>query len=264
VRQFKLRLPAGVPVHQAISKALEAENIETAIIEFEAAYLSPLVYVIPAHSPDSEHVAWYSERRKPTGVAQIEHAVMSFGYDNGAPFLHCHGIWVHGDGFRGGGHLMTEESTFARDAEATVWVVAGARFERLADTETNFSLLTPVAGRQSTNAMMMSRALLVRIKPNSDIHTSIEATASAYGIRHATIYGVCSLIDCDFVDGRHMASFASEAFIKNGRLENGMARLSIGVAALDARVFEGEIVRGGNVTCIACELLVVESRESDE
>lgn len=61
-----------------------------------------------------------------------------------------------------------------------------------------------------------------------------------------------------------MASFASEAFIKNGRLENGMINLTIGVAALDARVFEGEIVRGGNITCIACELLIVESRVSNE
>ncbi|ACI59470.1 conserved hypothetical protein (plasmid) [Rhizobium leguminosarum bv. trifolii WSM2304] len=260
-RKITRRFPARKSVHQAISEALAGENAEAAVIEIAAADLAQLVYVIPAPSPSPEHVAWYSERRKPEGMARLEKASMSFGWERGAPFIHCHGIWSHADGFRAGGHLITEETEFGRETEATVWVVDSARLERLADTETNFSLLTPVPGGGRESSADAFRALLLRIKPNSDIHASIESTAADHGVRNATIHGVCSLIDCDFVDGTHMASYASEAFIADGRLENGNARLTIGVTALDAKVFEGEIVRGGNITCIACEILIVERAE---
>lgn len=255
VRPGRVAFPGGARVLPAVASALAEAGIDAAILEFDAGDLEPLVYVVPATSPDADHVAWYSEPRRPAGRARIARAVMSYGQDQGAPFLHCHGIWLHADGFRGGGHLVPDASVFAGPVAARVWAISGARLDRRFDAETNFSLFTPVAGGEVDGSA--ARGVLLRIKPNADIHAAIETAAADRGIRHGRIHGVCSLVDCDFADGRHMDSFASEAFIREGRLDEGVATLSIGVAALGGAVFDGEI-RRGNVICIASEILVVE------
>lgn len=254
-RRLRMQFRAGVPVLSAVAEALAEQQIETAIIEFSSGELSPLVYVIPATSPDAEHAAWYSEPRSPEGRASIEQAVMSFGWDSDDPFLHCHGIWIDADGRRCGGHLLPERTMFATDTDATVWAIGGARLERIFDPETNFSLLTPVG--KNVSGQPNTRALLLRVKPNVDIHTAIEMAAMEHGIEQGSVHGVCSLVDCDFADGSYMSSFASEGFIKDGEIKNKKAKLTVGIAAMNEEIFEGEIARGGNIVCIATEILVV-------
>ena len=257
VQKLVLRFPAGKSVLSGISDVLAVNGIETAMLEFAGGRLSPLVYVIPAVSTEPAHVAWYSDQRRPEGVARFERAVMSFGWDKGEPFLHCHGIWLHADGFRGGGHLITDQSVFAEEVEATVWAICGARLERLPDEETNFSLLTPIASGQADPGGI--RGVLLRIRPNFDIHGGIETAARANGIGRGRVHGVISLVDCDFEGGQFMESYASEGFIHAGHLEGGIAQLSVGVAAMNGEVFEGGLVRGGNVICIASEILVIQA-----
>ncbi|GHD24229.1 DUF296 domain-containing protein [Tianweitania populi] len=255
VRRLSLRFSAGVPVLEAVAKALASEGIDSAVIEIEGGSFAPLVYVIPAPSPDDSHAAWYSDTRQPDGVALGESLVMSFGRRQGQPFIHCHGIWIHADGFRGAGHLIPHEARFAEGVEATVYAVSGALFDQQQDAETNFTLLTPVPnGAADPDG---AKGVLLRIKPNSDIHAAVEDAARSAGLADGTVHGIGSLVGCDFADGTHMASYASELFIRDGSIDNGKATLDIAIVDVDAAIFEGEISRGTNPVCVTCELLIV-------
>jgi predicted DNA-binding protein with PD1-like motif len=256
-RRLTLTFAPGKPVLAAIHEALAAEGIDSAVIEIEGGSFDPLVYVIPAPSPDDQHAAWYSDVRRPAGLALGEALALSFGRREGQPFIHCHGIWIHADGFRGAGHLMPGEAMFAEPVEATVYALSGAVMEQRPDSETNFPLLTPVPHGVCSESE--NRAVLLRIKPNTDIHAAIEDAARAHGMGRGTVHGIGSLVGCDFKDGSHMASYASELFIRDGHLEGGQARLDIAIVDVDARIFEGEIIRGSNPVCVTCELLIVES-----
>lgn len=259
VERLELTLPAGGTVLDTVAAVLHGRGIETAMLEMSGAVLEPLAYVIPAQSPDPDHVAWYSTPRRPEGRGRVERAVLSFGRDGAAPFLHCHGIWHHADGHRGGGHLLTDQSVLAEEVPVQVWAIRGAGLARLPDLETNFNILMPVA--QGAPDPQQARGLLVRIRPNFDLHTGLETAAWAQGLGEASVHGVVSLVDCAFEDGRFMDSFASEGFIRQGRITGGRADLDLGLAAMSAEVFEGKVQRGGNGICIASELLIVETRE---
>ena len=254
-RRLTLRFQPGKPVLDAVAEALSSEGINSAVIEMDAGSFAPLVYVIPAPSPDETHAAWYSDTRRPGGVAQIERLTMSFGRRQGAPFIHCHGIWKHADGFRGAGHLIPHESAFGAEVEGTVYALSGAILDQQADAETNFPLLTPVPS--GILRKEEAPAVLLRIKPNTDIHAAVENVAHANGIQNATLHGICSLVGCDFADGSHMASYASEALLYDSRIDKGKAVIDLGVIGMDAMIFQGTIAREGNTVCIACEILIV-------
>jgi predicted DNA-binding protein with PD1-like motif len=257
VRQLSLRFAAGVPVLDAVAQALTVEGVESAVIEIEGGSFAPLVYVIPAPSPDEAHAAWYSDTRRPEETALGDRLVMSFGRRQGQPFIHCHGIWIHADGFRGAGHLIPHEAMFAENVEATVYAVSGAIFDQQQDAETNFTLLTPVPNGAPRPGE--AKGVLLRIKPNADIHAAVEDAARSGGIANGTVHGIGSLVGCDFADGTHMASYASEFFIREGRIEDGKAVLDIAIVDVDATIFEGEIIRDTNPVCVTCELLIVEA-----
>ena len=255
-RRLTLRFQPGKPVLDAVAEALSSQGIDSAVIEMDMGSLAPLVYVVPAPSPDEAHAAWYSETRRPGGIGQIERLTMSFGRREGAPFIHCHGIWKHADGFRGAGHLIPHESAFGAEVEGTVYAISGAILDQQADAETNFPLLTPVPSGTLRNEE--ASAVLLRIKPNTDIHAAIEDVARAHSFDHATLHGNCSLVGCDFADGSHMSSYASEAFLRSSYVKKGKATVDIGVVGMDGKIFQGIIARGGNVVCIACEILIVQ------
>jgi predicted DNA-binding protein with PD1-like motif len=255
-RTLTLTFQPGRPVLDAVANALAAKGIDSAVIEIAGGSFDPLVYVIPAPSPDETHAAWYSDTRRPKGRAQLERVVMSFGQRQNAPFIHCHGIWIHADGVRAAGHLIPHEAAFGEPVEATVHALSGAIFDQQPDSETNFPLLTPVAHGAAKPGE--ARAVLLRVKPNTDLHAALEDTARSQGFASATVHGIGSLVGCDFADGSHMASYASELFISNGRIADGRATIEIGVVDIDAAIFEGVVKRGGNGVCVTCELLVVE------
>lgn len=241
---------------ESVTEALEPHGITSAVIEIEGGSFDPLVYVIPAPSPDDTHAAWYSDTRRPEGRALGDKMVLSYGRRQGAPFIHCHGIWFHADGFRGAGHLVPAEAMFAEPVEAIVHAVAGAIFDQQQDAETNFPLLTPVG--EGAVELDGRAGVLLRIKPNTSIHAAVEEAARVNGMWNGTIHGIGSLVGCDFSDNSHMESYASELFVRAGAIEDGVARLDIGIVDIDGTIFEGEIRRGPNVVCVTCELLIAE------
>ncbi|NGN41481.1 DUF296 domain-containing protein [Mesorhizobium sp. CGMCC 1.15528] len=259
--KMRLILRSGVSVLAAVEEALRDRGYESAVVHIKRGAFLPLVYVMPALSNDGTHAAWYSDTHSPAGRAEIEELVLTFGRRDGERFLHCHGIWRHADGFRGAGHLMPHDAQFAEPVEADVWAISGAILDQLEDSETNFKLFTPV-GLAPAQAGAGQRAVLCRVQPNEEINAAIERTAAEHGIERATLHGIGSLVGCDFVDGQHMASIASELFIRNGTLQNvegkPVSRLDIAIVDIDGNIFEGEIARGANTVCVTFELLIVE------
>ncbi|MGI6856621.1 PCC domain-containing protein [Mesorhizobium sp. 1B3] len=259
-RRLGVTFRPGVSVLSSVSQALTPLGIESAVVEISGGAFDPLVYVMPAESDDGVHAAWYSETHAPEGRAEIEALSFTYGRRDGEPFLHCHGVWRHADGQRRAGHLMPGEACFAEPVEATVVALSGAILDQLEDSETEFRLFTPVVhGGWSQESR---RAVLCRVKPNEEICSSIEHTVKEHGIERASLHGVGSLVGCDFADGQHMASIASELFIRRGsvRRENGepVASLDIAIVDINGRIFEGEILRGRNTVCVTFELLIVE------
>ncbi len=260
--QLRLTFQPGRSVLAAIDEALKAKGYDSAVVQIRGGTFDPLVYVIPALSEGRVQAAWYSDIRSPAGRAPIEELCLTFGRRDGEPFLHCHGIWRHADGFRAAGHLMPHDARFAEPVEADVWAISGAVLDQLEDEETLFKLFTPVATASAPPASAR-RAVLCRIKPNEEINGTIERIAREHGIENATLHGIGSLVGCDFVDGAYMSSIASELYIRSGKVwtQNGTIRSMLDIAIVDihGQVFEGEIVRGRNNVCVTFELLIVEN-----
>jgi len=262
VRSLKLTFAAGTSVLDAVEQAFAPHGIESAIVRIAGGAFDPLVYVMPAPSVDGIRAAWYSKTHSPTGRCPIGELVFTYGRRDGAPFLHCHGTWRHSDDSLHAGHLMPHDARFAEPVEADVLAISGAVFDQLEDAETMFKLFTPVPLATAPEADS-KRGVLCRVKPNAEIHGEIERVAAEHGIDRGTIHGIGSLVGCDFADGRHMASIASELFIRAGTLEpvdgRTQAALDLVIVDIDGQIFEGPVVNGTNRVCITFELLIVEA-----
>lgn len=260
-RHLKASFQPGKSVLEAVSEAFEPLGIESAVVAIDGGAFDPLVYVMPALSNDGLHAAWYSDVHAPAGRGTIGQMVFTYGRRDTKPFLHCHGTWRHADGSLHCGHLMPHDARFAETVEANVIAVSGAILDQLDDPETGFRLFTPVSAEGAVPADGR-RALLCRLKPNQEIHHAIEKLAGMHGMASASIHGIGSLVGCDFADGRHMASPASELYVRSGVVAaNGddvAATLDIGIVGIDGRIYEGVIHRGSNPVCITAELLIVE------
>lgn len=257
VRSFIVKFQPCRTVLQSVTEALEAEGVESAIIEIEEGAFAPLVYVIPAASTDDRYAAWYSDTRCPDGVGQVSRLTMSFGRREGAAIIHCHGIWRHADGYLGAGHLLPQEAAFGDVVTATVHAISGAVLEQQDDMETNFPLLTPIrSGRPRPGE---KSAVLLRVKPNTDVHLALAETARAHRISEATVHGNLSFVGCEFADGKFLESYASEAFVRSGLIKEGVPVIDVGVVGMKSDIYQGELSSSGNVICIASELLIVES-----
>ena len=112
--------------------------------------------------------------------------------------------------------------------------------------------------------------LLARVRPNEDISLAIEEICSKHGIEAAEIYGIGSLNEVWFADGRRVASLATEILIQEGRLERisgrPKARLNIAAVDIEGGVYEGDLAHGDNPVCVTFELVIraVESKARPE
>lgn len=254
----RIRLRAGLPFDEAVYRALREIGSESAYVTLSGLAVRSLHYVIPAASPDDDHAAWYSDTFAPDGEAAIETAGLFVGRREGAPFLHCHGIFRTADG-RAMGHLRPSETVLAADAWAEALCLDGAIMEVCRDGETNFPLFRPVRLGDPSGAGG-ARALLATVRPNEDIRSAVAALCREAGFRSATIHGIGSLVGAEFADGRQVASYATEVLVHRGALgpDAEDAALNIALVGLDGRLSEGRLCRD-NPVCVTFELLVVEN-----
>ncbi|WP_420403561.1 hypothetical protein [Nisaea sp.] len=256
-RPVALTLGAGLPLEDAVAEAMAAEGLDGAWLEIEEAIVSTLDYVIPALSPDEDHVAWYSDIRSFGGPGRIEKLGMMVGREGGASFLHGHGLWAPAGGEIAMGHILAPRTMLAAPAVARGTGLAGARFERRPDEETNFTLFRPSGKEREAETADYA---LVRLAPNQDFSDALDTACARLGWESARVHGLGSLIGAAFEDGGTLDSLPTEFLILDaearaeGRTGPGPEIAIVGVEGGDIR--SGALKRGGNAVLITAELLL--------
>ncbi len=260
-RAFCFTLEAGIPLLDAARRGFAAQGFAGGTLNIKSGALGPFAYVMPALSDTSEHAAFYSETFRPEGETWLKHGTMTLGLRDGAPFFHCHGIWLEAFGRVSGGHILPEETVVAEPFEVDAFGIDGAIFKAEPDPETNFKLFGPVAS-ETRGADAAVRAFAVRLRPNQDFAGSLEGFCREHGIARARIRGgVGSTIGARFADGRSVGPFATELTVTSGMIAPGAggaleAQLDVALVDYTGGLSEGRLVRGDNPILMTMELVL--------
>ena len=260
-RGFSFVAQADLPLLEAVRQGFAAQGFVSGVASFTTAALGPFAYVMPALSKTPEHAAFYSETYRPHGVTQLTTATMTLGTRDGAPFFHCHALWTEQGGRDNGGHILPEETIVAEPFEVAAFGLDGALFTGEPDPETNFKLFGPVAAAPS-GAVTDRRAFALRLRPNQDFASCLEAFCRAQGIRRARIRGgVGSTIGARFTDGRVVEPFATELTITAGEIAPGAdgaleAILDVALVDYTGGLAQGRLLRGDNPVLMTMELVL--------
>ena len=248
-----LRLDPGLPFDQAVARAFAAAGFAAGYLRLCDLRFARLAWVMPAPAPGDGRAAWYSA----TEVFQdavLHQGGLHLGQRDGAPFMHCHGVWSGPEAVPRMGHLLNPESTLATAAEVTGWGLSGARLEVAPDPETGFALFSPRAEGLADPGG--APALLCTLRPNSDPHALLPQIAAQHGVFAARIKGLGSLVGVSFTEGR-IADYATELLLTGGRLDQGRATLEAVATGFDGHPHAGGLAEGRNRICITAELLIL-------
>jgi predicted DNA-binding protein with PD1-like motif len=265
VRPLEFTLEPGLNFIEAIRRPLAETGGESAVLTLEGGAFGPFTYVVPAPAPTPEHAAFYSEFHRPAGITRLEDAAVTFGLHDGAGFLHCHGVWTGADGIRRGGHVIPDQTAVAEPIRARAWVLDGMKFEARPDPETNFTLFGPVSGADAT---VSGRFFAARFRPNQDICCALEDFCRDRGLSSAVLRGgVASTIGAVFEDGRTVDSFATEMFIRSGRIAPGaggepVADLDVALVDHHGTLAEGRLKRAANPILMTVEAVIEAAADS--
>jgi predicted DNA-binding protein with PD1-like motif len=260
-RAFSFTLQAGLPLLEAARRGFAAQGFAGGVLNIKRGALGPFAYVMPALSRTPDNAAFYSDTFRPPGVVRLGMAAMTLGRRDGAPFFHCHGLWLEADGRAGGGHILPEATVVAEPFEVDAFGLDGAVFAAEPDPETNFTLFGPVPAAAS-RAGTTSRAFALRLRPNQDFAGALEAFCREQGISRATIHGgVGSIIGARFTDGRAVEPFATEMAVRTGAIRSGAngapeAELDVALVDYTGGLAEGRLSRGDNPVLMTMELVL--------
>lgn len=260
-RKLTLELKPGLLL-DAIAEAFAAQGFSSGVLRLPTGLpLAPFAYVMPALSQTPEHAAFYSETFRPDGVTRIETGALTFGERDGAPFFHGHALWREADGKRSGGHILPDQSFLAEPITVDAIGLDGAGFVAGHDPETNFKLFMPAA-RPGGGADAGGRFFVLRLRPNRDVFTALEAFCAERGIAQAIIHGgVGSTIGARFTDRRSIEPFATEIAITAGHIAPGAdgkpeAALAIALVDYTGGMAKGALARGDNPVLMTLELVL--------
>lgn len=252
VETLSFPLRTGVTLHEAVTGPLVAAGFQGGTVVIEGGALDPFRYVMPGPPDDASHVAYFTAPRAPVGVTRLERANLTFGWAEGAPFLHCHAVWVEPDGSRRGGHILPRESVVVESGGVSAWGFPDVRVETGFDAETNFTLFGVKGG-----AVSGASAVMARVRPNVDVTLAVEEIAAACGWSDAVVRGsLGSLVGASFADGRVVGDLATEVLVRSGRVRAGRAEVDLAVVDMAGGVHEGVLARGGNGVLITFDLVV--------
>ena len=259
-RAFTLTMERGLPLLEAAHRGFAAQGFAGGVLDISAGALGPFAYVMPALSKTPDHAAFYSETHRPSGVTQLSTATMTLGVRDGAPFFHCHALWMEEGGRNGGGHILPEETVVAEPFEVEAFGLDGAIFAAEPDPETGFKLFGPVAAAPLA-ATTDRCAFALRLRPNQDFAACLEAFCQAQGIREARIRGgVGSTIGARFASGEVVEPFATELTITAGVIAPGAdgleAVLDVALVDYTGALAQGRLVRGANPVLMTMELVL--------
>ncbi|HRJ68318.1 MAG TPA: DUF296 domain-containing protein [Beijerinckiaceae bacterium] len=252
-----LDLPAGLPLLEAVRRALARTGHDSGVVDLRDLALGPFGYVMPALAENGRHAAFYSPVFRPAGMTRLAAGAMTFGLRDQSPFFHAHALWREQDGKQGGGHLLPEETLLAEPAQVEALALTGATFTWRLDPEINFTVPGPAAASAPGHDRT---AHALRVHPNVDLHRAIEDYCVRHAIAHARIRGgVGSTIGALFDDGREVTNFATEVFIERGSIAPGtnglpVATIDVGLIDFSGRVERGRLQRGANPVLMTFEL----------
>jgi predicted DNA-binding protein with PD1-like motif len=261
-RAFDFTLARGTSLLDAVAAPLEAAGLKGAGVTFRHVGFKPFRYVLPALSPDAEHVAYYSATHAPEDEIEVTFANLTYGARDGAPFVHCHAMWRDPAGRVCGGHLLPSETFVAAPGAATAYGTAQIAMVSKFDPETNFTLFGPVAGAESPERSKEPRCILARVKPNEDLIEGIEEVCRRHGVLSARVRsGVGSIVGAEFEDGRIIYEHPTEIFVLAGHVapdRDGRPRADVTIALADMKgdLHEGRPMRGRNPVLICFELVL--------
>ena len=248
-REMAFDLEHGRTLIEALTGPVFGAGFRGGAATFRGAVLSPFRYVMPGPPRDSDHVAWFSAPRAAPG-SRIEVANATLGWRDGAPFVHCHAVWIEPDGSRRGGHILPDETIVADGAKVQAWGI-GARIAAEPDAETNFTLFHPVPEGEAGSFVA------ARVRPNQDIGAALSELCRRHGFERAAVLGsVGSLIAPVFADGRSVEDYATEVLIREADVTPGSASVTMAVVDMAGQVHEGRLEPGANPVCITFEVLL--------
>jgi predicted DNA-binding protein with PD1-like motif len=260
VRQVDLVLQPGRALLPALVQALPA-GCRSAVLRLHGGTLAPFAYVMPALSKTPDHAVYFSDRFDAPGAVTLHEASVTFGERDGAPWLHCHARWTDAaDGTPHCGHLLPDDAVLASPMAATAWLIDGAAFTVVPDAETGFTLFRPLPCPPAADAA--PNALAVRVAPNEDICTALDAVCAERGITHATVRGgVGSTVGAAFDDGRVVEPFVTEVLVRDGRIAPGadgrpQAQLDVALVDHTGGLAAGRLQRGANGVLVTFELVL--------
>ncbi|MBL4646542.1 MAG: hypothetical protein JKY99_08825 [Rhizobiales bacterium] len=263
---ISIELPAGQILLSGVTDALSKLGYLSACLQIKDALISTMHFVMPAPSPDEDHVAWWSETHiidcSADHPGRIEEAGFIYGWREGGPFIHCHGAWRDRNSTYSAGHMLPDTCVLSSATTLTGWAFPDARFEGAFDAETNFTLFHPA---QLTEAQQHkpASAVILRLRPNVEIGDELIAICQDLGWGAADIYGLGSLIGARFRNGRVLESFATEFLVRSGKVWQGSANsgsdIDILVVGINGEIMQGMLQAGENAVLMTCELVLIRS-----
>ncbi|WP_342363752.1 PCC domain-containing protein [Terrarubrum flagellatum] len=259
-RAFSFTMEKGLTLLEATRRGFERAGFASGVLSFDAGALGPFAYVMPALSKTRENAAFYSDIFRPAGVTRLTTGAMTFGERDGAPFFHCHALWIESDGRANGGHILPDETVIAEPFTVRAFGIDGAAFVAEPDLETNFKLFGPIA-RDRSGADAPRQAFALRLRPNQDMAQALEDFCRARGLSRARLHGgVGSIIGARYQDGRISEPFATEMAVRSGVIETegDDLRASLDVVLVDytGSMSEGRLARGDNPILMTLEIVI--------
>lgn len=262
LHEVALTLRPGRALLPALVQALQAAapGCTSAVLRLHGGTLAPFAYVMPALSKTPDHAVYFSDRFDAPGAVGLIDASVTYGLRDGAPWLHCHVRWQDADGTPHCGHLLPEDVVLSTPMAATAWLIDGAAFTVVPDAETGFTLFRPLPCPPASDTK--PNALAVRVAPNEDICTALEAVCARRGITRATVRGgVGSTVGAAFDDGRVVEPFVTEVLIQHGRITPGAddqpeALLDVSLVDHTGGLADGRLLRGANGVLVTFELVL--------
>lgn len=251
---LELVLDAGQSLEAAVASALGQYDFDAAWLQLEHASVESLRYVIPADAPDAKHVAWYSDV---LGFQQacIDKLGMVVGHHNDEIFTHCHGLWTAAGGVQAMGHLLAPQTFLSEPVVASGYGIKGAQFIRQLDDETHFELFHVHAsnGKQHRNADFA----IVRLMPNIDFPMALKTACEQLGWSQARAYGLGSLNEVRFIDGRALNSLPTEFLVLEAWVSVDAPPPEIVVVGTDGRdIMRGRVSWEENPVLVTAEIFM--------
>ncbi len=242
-------LRAGENICAGLGRIYAEAGCRGGVTSFDGVSCDPLFYVGPAESRDPAFAAYYSDQFLADPGQPIRGSSVTVGLRDGAPFFHCHGQWLVG-GQPVMGHLLPHETFVAADCPVSGIGAPDNAFVTRFDPETNFPLFHPEREGGQGNGV------LIRLAPDEDVVTAVEAVAAEAGISAARIHGVGSICEPHFEGQGRISTPITEGRIDHGQLRDGRAEIGVSYVDTGWTIYRGRLVRGLNPVGVTFELLL--------